>query len=218
MADYRNPEIRSIVKIGFSNIKNPFVYEMCKRHKYTLDKRNGINYLSMAFAVVPFINAMTRSGTPEEQDMVFKGMLTQYAFEKVESSKRGEKGVYVFHYQEAVTIAERVKRRQDKLVTEAMEIAEKRIEEQHLIDNAIIILLCEPDEIEANHAGLLANKIQAKYQHPALVLRRTKTEHDKEYFYRGSGRNYTYSEIEDMRQLCESTGLVEYAQGQIVAL
>lgn len=153
MADYRELEIRAIINEGFANIKNPFLYELCQKHKFTLDKRNGINYLSMAFAAVPFINAMTRSGTPEEQDTVFKGMLTQYAFEKVESSKRGEKGVYVFHYQEAVTTAERVKRRQDKLTQETVELLERRIQEQHLTDNAILLLLCEPDEVEANICG-----------------------------------------------------------------
>ena len=213
MADYREPEIRAIVNIGFSNIKNPFIYEICKKHEYTLNKRNGINYLSMAFAVVPFINAMTRSGTPEEQEMVFKGMLTQYAFDKVPSSKRGESGIEVYRYQEAVVTAERVKRRQDKITNETVELLDKRIQEQHLTDNAILLLLCEPDEVETNIAGLVANKLQAKYQHPTLVLRRTKTKKDKEYFYRGSGRNYSHCPLEDMRGLCESTGLVEYAAG-----
>lgn len=45
------------------------------------------------------------------------------------------------------------------------------------------------------------------------MLRRTKTKDDKEYFYRGSGRNYSRCPLEDMRGLCESTGLVEYAAG-----
>ena len=213
MADYRELEIRAIINIGFSSIKNPFLYELCQKHKFTLDKRNGINYLSIAFAAVPFINAMTRSGTSEEQDMVFKGMLTQYAFDKVESSKRGEKGVYVFHYQEAVTTAERVKRRQDKLVQETTEMLEKRIQEQNLTQNAIIVLLCEPDEVEANIAGLISNKIQAKYQHPTLVLRRTKWKDDKEYVYRGSARNYSLSPVKNMRTLCESTGELTLAAG-----
>lgn len=213
MADYRELEIRAIINEGFANIKNPFLYELCQKHKFTLDKRNGINYLSMAFAAVPFINAMTRSGTPEEQDIVFKGMLTQYAFEKVESSKRDEKGVYVFHYQEAVTTAERVKRRQDKLVQETVEILEKRIQEQNLTQNAIIVLLCGPDEVEANIAGLIGNKIQAKHQHPTLVLRRTKWKDDKEYVYRGSARNYSFSPIKNMRTLCESTGELILAAG-----
>lgn len=217
MADYREPEIRAIIKIGFSNIKNPMLHEMVKQHSYVIEKRNGLNYLSAAFGIVPFTNAICRSATMEEKELFFKGMLTRYAFDKVPSSKRGVTGD-VYLYQEAVTIADRVKRRQDKLVQETMEVLDKRIQDNHLTDNAIIVCLCEPDEIEAEICGLAANRIQAKYQHPTLVLRRTKTKNDKEYFYRGSGRNYSYCSIGNMRQLCESTGLVEYAQGQIVAL
>lgn len=213
MADYRELEIRAIINIGFSNIRNPFMYEICNKHEYTLNKRNGINYLSMAFAVVPFINAMTRSGTPEEQDMVFKGMLTQYAFDKVESSKRGEKGVFVYRYQEAVVTAERVKRRQDKITNETVELLDKRIQEQHLTDNAIIVCLCEPDELESSVAGIVANKIQAKYQHPTLVLRRTFQVGDTEDVYRGSARNYSHCPIENMKDICAATGDVEFAAG-----
>lgn len=212
MADYRELEIRAIINEGFANIKNPFLYELCQKHKFTLDKRNGINYLSMAFAAVPFINAMTRSGTPEEQDTVFKGMLTQYAFNKVDSSKRGAHE-QVYRYQEAVTIADRVKRRQDKIVNETMERLDRKIQEQHLIDNAILLLLCEPNEVEANHCGLIANKCQAKYQHPTLVLRKTKNKDDKEYFYRGSCRNYSFCVADNLKEILEKTGDMEFVAG-----
>ena len=213
MADYRENEIRALVNIGSHNIINPFFSEMCGKHKYTLEKRNGINYLSLAFAVVPFINALTRSGTPQEQEQVFMGMLTQYAYDKVDSSKRGFGGTKVFRYEEAVMVADRVKRRQDKIVNETFEHLEKRIENEHLADNAVIMLLCEPDEVEANHCGLLANKIQAKYQHPTLVLRKVKVVDSDEYVYQGSGRNFSFCPLTDMRGLCESTGLVNFAQG-----
>ena len=212
MADYREPEIRAIVKEGLSNIKNPFLHEICKQHQYTLNKRNGLNYLSIAFAVVPFINALTRSGTPEEQEAVFKGMLMQYAFDKVDSSKRGTHE-QVYRYQEAVTIADRVKRRQDKIVNETMEKLDRKIQEQHLTDNAILLLLCEPDEVEANHCGLIANKCQAKYQHPTLVLRKTKNKDDKEYFYRGSCRNYSFCSVDNLKEMLEKTGDMEFVAG-----
>lgn len=212
MADYREPEIRAIVREGLSNIKNPFLHEICKQHQYTLNKRNGLNYLSVAFAVVPFINALTRSGTPEEQDTVFKGMLTQYAFDKVDSSKRGAHE-QVYRYQEAVTVADRVKRRQDKIVNETMEILDSKIQEQHLTDNAVLLLLCEPDEVEANHCGLIANKCQAKYQHPTLVLRKTKNKDDKEYFYRGSCRNYSFCSADNLKEMLEKTGDMEFVAG-----
>lgn len=213
MADSRELEIRALMNLGFDNIKNPFFFHMCKQHEYTLNKRNGLNYLSIAFAVVPFVNAITRSGTMEEKDMVFKGMLTQYAFDKVSSSKRGQKDVKVYRYQEAVTIADRVKRRQDKLVQETVELLDKKVREENLLDkHEILFFACEPDEVESTIAGLIANKMQAKYQRPCIVARRVRDLDGKEY-YRGSGRNYSYCPIEDMRQLCESTESVEWAQG-----
>lgn len=213
MAGYREPEIRGIINVGFSNIKNPFLHELCKKHDYTLQKRGGINYLSMAFAAVPFVNAICRTGTMEDKHMVFQAMLTRFAFDKVPSSKRGDNGVEVYRYQEAVTVADRVKRNQDKLVQEAMSIFDKRIEEEHLTNNAIILLTCEPDEIEASIAGLIANKVQAKYQHPCLVLRRTRLPGDKEDIYRGSGRNYSHCPIENMKDMCEKTGLTVFQAG-----
>lgn len=213
MADYRQPEIRAIINIGFSNINNPFIYELCQKHEYTLNKRGGINYLSMAFACFPFINAICRTGNMEDKDMVFRAMLNHFAFDEVPSSKRGDNGKLVYRYREAVTIAERVKRNQDKLAQESMELFDKKIQDQHLDNNAIIIITCEPDEVEGSVAGLTANKLQAKYQHPCLVLRRSRNINDEEDFYRGSGRNYSHCPIENFKDMCEKTGLTEFQAG-----
>ena len=213
MMDYRSVETRAIIIQGLQNIKNPFFYYMCEKNKFSIDKMGGINYMSIAFYVTPFINAIVRSGTMEEKDLIFKSMLKFYAFDKIESGKRGHKGELVPRVEEAVRIAANVKARQTKLQDAAMNLLEQRIQSNRLTENGIIILLCEPGEVEKNLAGLVANKIQAKYQHPCLVLTKSKGKDDKEYYYRGSARNYSMSEIEDMRQLCEDTGDVEYAQG-----
>ena len=213
MMDYRSIETKALIDQGLQNIKNPFFYYMCEKNKFSIDKMGGINYMSMAFYVTPFINAIVRSGTMEEKDLIFKSMLKFYAFDKIESGKRGHKGELVSRVEEAVRIAANVKARQTKLQDAAMDLLEQRIQSDRLTENGIIICCCEPGEVEKNLAGLVANKIQAKYQHPCLVLTRSKGKDDKEYFYRGSARNYSMSEIEDMRQLCENTGDVEYAQG-----
>ena len=213
MADYRELEIRAIMDIGLSNIRNPFFFAMTKKNDYSIQKMNGINYYSTAFYVVPFINACVRSGTMEEKDMVFKAMLTQYAFDDVESSKRGEKGQLVPRYGEAVTVAERVKRRQTKLQDESMELLENKIEEENLLDNAIILCLCEPGEVEKNIAGLCANKIQAKYQKPAAILTYSKTINDDEPYYRGSMRNYSLSPIQNLKDELEKTEEIEFCAG-----
>lgn len=213
MMDYRSIETKAIIDMGLQNIKNPFFYYMCEKNKFSIDKMGGINYMSIAFYVTPFINAVVRSGTMEEKDLIFKSMLKFYAFDKIESGKRGHKGELVPRVEEAVRIAANVKARQTKLQDAAMDLLEQRIQSNRLTENGIIICCCEPGEVEKSLAGLVANKIQAKYQHPCLVLTRSKGKDDKEYYYRGSARNYSMSEIEDMRQLCEDTGDVEYAQG-----
>ena len=213
MMSYKSIETKAIIDLGLRNIKNPFFYYMCEKNKFSIDKMGGINYMSIAFYVTPFINAIVRSGTMEEKDLVFKSFLHFYAFEKIESGKRGHKGELVPRVEEAVRIAANVKARQTKLQDAAMDLLEQRIQSEQLTENGIIICCCEPGEVEKSLAGLVANKIQAKYQHPCLVLTRSKGKDDKEYYYRGSARNYSMSEIEDMRQLCENTGDVEYAQG-----
>lgn len=213
MMDYRSIETRAIISLGLNNIKNPFFYYMVEKNNFSIQKMGGINYMSIAFYVTPFINAIVRSGTEEEKDLIFKSFLTRYAFEKIESGKRGHRGELVPRVEEAVRIATNVKARQTKLQDSAMDLLEKRIRDNSLQDNAIIVLTCEPGEVEKNIAGLVANKIQAKYQHPTLVLTRNKTQEEKEYYYRGSARNYSLSEIEDLRAVCLETDLVEYAQG-----
>lgn len=153
MADYRQIEIRGIINEGLKNVNNPFFYAMAKKNDYSIQKMNGLNYYSMAFYVVPFINAVVRSGTMEEKNIVFKGMLNHFAFDKVESSKRGHKGELVPLYEEAVLVAERVKRRQTKLQDEAMAHFDKRIKDENLLNNKILLLLCKPGEVDRNIAG-----------------------------------------------------------------
>lgn len=213
MASYLNYEIRSLVKIGLDNIVNPFIAGMAKANDYSIQKMNGINYYSVAFYIVPFINAITRSGSLEEKDIVFKGMLEQYAHTMVPSSKRGYKNQQWELWEEAVLVAQRVKRRQTKLQDEAMRLVETKIQTENLLNNSIILILVEPGEVEKNLAGLLANKIQAKYQKPCAILIRSKQKDDKEDYYRGSMRNYSLSPVQNLKDELEKTQEIEFCAG-----
>lgn len=213
MASYKQLEIRALMNIGLNNIVNPFVKGMATANDYSIQKMNGINYYSVAFYIVPFINAITRSGSLEEKDIVFKGMLEQYAYDMVPCSKRGCKDQEWELWQEAVLVAQRVKRRQTKLQDETMAFLENKIQEEHLNDNAIILLLVEPGQVERNLAGLCANKIQAKYQKPCAILIRSKQKEDSEDYYRGSMRNYSLSPIDDLKSELEKTGEIEFCAG-----
>ena len=213
MSSYLQLETRAITHLGFANITNPFFKGFVEKNAYIIDKRKGLNYLSMAFAVVPFINAVVRSGTMEDKEMVFSAMLNHLAFDEVPSSKRGQQGVPVPRWSEAILVTERAKRKQTKLQDESMALLEQRIKEQNLLRNSMLIVCCEPGEVEKNIAGLVANKLQAKYQRPAAVLIRSKGANDKEYFYRGSMRNYSLSKISNLKDVLEETGEVEFVAG-----
>ena len=214
MASYKELEIRALMNVGLNQISNPFVKGMASANDFSIQKMNGINYYSVAFYIVPFINAITRSGSLEEKDMVFKGMLEQYAHAMVPCSKRGCKGQEWELWQEAVLVAQRVKRRQTKLQDETMAFLENKIQEEHLNDNAIILLLVEPSQVERNLAGLCANKIQAKYQKPCAILIRSKQKDDTEDYYRGSMRNYSLSPVDDLKSELEKTGEIEFCAGR----
>lgn len=213
MASYKVLEIRALMNIGLNNIINPFIKGMATANNFSIQKMNGINYYSVAFYIVPFINAITRSGSLEEKDIVFKGMLEQYANTMVPCSKRGCKGQEWELWQEAVLVAQRVKRRQTKLQDETMAFLEDKIQKEHLNDNAIILLLVEPGQVERNLAGLCANKIQAKYQKPCAILIRSKQKDDEEDYYRGSMRNYSLSPIQNLKDELEKTNEIEFCAG-----
>lgn len=213
MMSFQNIETKAFVMEGFSHISNLFFEEMVSNNEYTLNKYGGVGYKAMAFAVVPFINATVRSGTAEEKDTIFRAMCDMYNQEEVPNTKRGHKGEYWPLYKQAAYLTTSIKRRQAKLETESMSLLEQKIQDNNLLDDSILVCCCEPGEVEPNIRGLAANKLANKYQRPCLVLTKSKTKDDNEYFYRGSGRNYGMSEVQDLKAVEESTGLVEYVQG-----
>lgn len=211
MMSYREKEVRALVNIGYTNVKNKFFKAFVDKHEFSLSKMNGLNYLSSSFYVVPYINACCRTGEMVEKRLLLSALLDYKCDTMIPSSKRGEKGKEVPLWQEAITVIERVKRRQTKLQDEAMEFFEYQIQTKKLTDNAIITCVCGKDDAEPGILGLIANKIQAKYQHPTLVLQ--EIEEEDGVHLKGSARNYSYCPVEDMRSLCEDTGVVDYAAG-----
>ena len=206
MSDYREPEVRALVKLGLDNLRNKFVKAFLKKNDYTVQNRNGLNYFSLAFALVPFINGMTRSGTEEQKEIVTKAFMDNRCEELIESNKRGAFGVQVPMYEEAILMCERAKRKQTQDQDEAMEYFEKQIAENNLTQNAMLFLIDKDDVVRPEIKGLIANKVQAKYQHPVAVI-----SDNGDFEYTGSLRNYTLSVNKELKSTIESTGLASCA-------
>jgi len=208
MMSLRSIETKHVITDGFkdSNLKNPFVYGMAQKNAYSLG--NKITPIGAAFYIVPFVNSMVRSGTLDEKELLFKSMLKTKAFEIVPSTKRGHLlGETERLVDQALRVATNVKNRQTREQDAGMELVESKIETDNMMEHKILIFLLQPGQIDTNIAGLIANKIMAKYQRPTLML----TKHED--VYAGSARGYSRSGITNFKDICSHTGLVEYAEG-----
>lgn len=210
MMDIRSQETKTLINFGFKNFKNPFLYEMKEKQNYSL--KGELTPTGVAFYVVPFINAMVRSGTMDEKLILFEAMLSWMAFKEVPSTKRGHHESDTEKiYEQAVRIASNVKARQTKAQDAAVEIMKKKIENENLLDHKVLMFLMEPDQIDKNIAGLIANKIMAKYQRPVCIL--TKVTKDGEISYQGSARGCSKTGVIEFKDICAATGECMYEAG-----
>lgn len=210
MMDTKYLETHYIMKDGFQRIQNPFFVEMMNRQRYQFE--GGITPFGIAFYIVPYINAMTRSGTLEEKTLMFEAMLEWRSDELILSTKRGCKGQVETRHEQAGRTCVNVKSRQKKAQDNSLANIENLIEEENLLDNKLLILRVPEEQVDKNLAGLIANQLANKYARPTLVLRITQDE-DGNILYAGSGRNYTNSKLENFRQFCLDTNCMELAQG-----
>ena len=198
MMSLRSTETRYLISKGFKleNIKNPFISYMIDKNSFPLSKADyissnpemGCTSMGAAFFIVPFVNALTRSGTQTEKELLFKSMLDNYAFTKILSNKRGHKeGEQETILAQALRTATNVKNRQTRAEDAGMALLEAKIKENCLLQHKILLFLLKENEIEPNIRGLVANKMMAKYQRPCLVLSYS----PEKRIYEGSGRGYT---------------------------
>lgn len=199
-------ETKHLINKGISNVKNPFISHLVEKNSFSL--KGKLTPLGMSFYIAPFVNAMVRSGTQEEKELVFKSMLTFEAFKIIPSTKRGhkirDKETLV---EQAIRVVTNVKARQTKAQNESVELLTKKIEDQNLLKHKVLLLLLEPNEIDKNIAGLIANKFMSKYQRPVCILTK------EEDLYCGSARGCDKIGINAFKDICESTQVVEYAAG-----
>lgn len=200
-------ETKHLVTKGFKNknLHNPFITNIFNKNAYKLG--NQITPFGAAFYIAPFINAIVRSGTQEEKEIVFNSMLENKAYEEILSNKRGHKqGETEFVVMQAMRTITNVKNRQTKIEDNVLERLEKEINENNLFNEPMFLFLIEPSQIDNKVAGLIANKIANKYQRPCAIL------FDTGEFYQGSARGYTKTGIDDFKSICLGCGC-EYALG-----
>ena len=222
MMSLRSFETRYLITKGFkkNNIKNPFIDYMLDKNSFPLSKADYVSSdpdmsctsIGAAFFIVPFVNAITRSGTQEEKLLLFNAMLNHKAFEEILSNKRGHKlGEKEKLILQAIRTVTNVKNRQTRAEDAGLTMLEKIIETNHMLDHKILLFLLEPGQIDPEIRGLIANKFMAKYQRPCCLL--TRTNRNNKETYEGSMRGYTKTGIDSFKEILEQCPGITYVEG-----
>lgn len=241
MMSLRSIETKTLIFEGFKekNIKNPFIYHMIQKNEFALNKadykpsdKNGLMITPMgsAFFIAPLVNAIVRSGEMDEKELVFNSMLKFKAFEMIPSNKRGHKfGEMEQLVEQAMRTCTNVKNRQTRAEEAGMAKLEELIAGRGLLKHKVLLFLLEPGEIDKNIAGLVANKLAAKYQRPTCVLTKTRelvnlTSYDPpkdgvildvvvKETYQGSARGCDAAGVTNFKDICASAPGCIYAEG-----
>lgn len=208
MMDLREPETRYLITKGLTpaNIKNPFMAGMWQKNMFKLTEEPTA--WGITFYIVPMINACNRSGSIPEKQVMFEAMLDYRAKIEIPSTKRGHKaGEMETICTQALRVATNVKRHQDKAVDESMTKLIKKIEEENLLQHKVLLLLFPSGYMSPNIAGLVANKLMAKYQRPCCVLMKNGNS------FSGSARGCDIIGVTEFKDICDATNCCNYAIG-----
>ena len=213
--DLRAYEIREIILRGMQGFRNPLLKAMVAKDKFHFEGKQ-LTPFNIAWYIAPYINAITRSATEQEKLVVFESMIEYLAYKTVPSTKRGCKGQNETRVEQAVRTCANVKNRQSKAKENASDAVFQTIKDENLLEHKILAIRLDPKyAADKNLTGLIANGLLDLYCRPVLIL--NKVEEEGKVYWQGSGRGYDKANLGSLRDLLESSGLVQYAQGHAMA-
>ena len=201
-------ENRFLINWGLKSISNVGLAQLITTQSFSMG--NKLNNTTIAFYIVPLMNALIRVGEVEDKEKLFKALID--GNQLVESTKRGARGETETLATQIARTCTNAKSKQDRLKKKISEELEKIIEKNALNKNKILFVPTDSvKDFDTNLTGLIAMQLCSKYNKPTIVAKKVKIEGD--YYYRGSLRNSSNSELKSFREFCEKSGYCEYAQG-----
>ncbi len=210
------PENQYLWKEGFSHVNNYFMQTVAKKQAYSItgnkdatdsEIEKALNPTSIAFYVVPMMNAMIRVGTLPEKERLFMAFINGHTL--VPCNKRGAKGTLEEVAVESVRECTNARNHQNKILEKASDIIEAKIHKCGLLDNKVLFIrLDEDDDFPSTLNGLVAMKLSQRFQRPTIVARL-----NDEGFDRGSMRGLNKSAVKSFKDFLESSKMFEYVAG-----
>lgn len=218
MMDMRSPETNYYINEGFKLINNQFFLTMAEKNEFSM--KGKCTPHSVAWYIVPFINAVTRIGDDTDKMLVFESMLDWKANQLIPSDKRGAHGAEELRVTQAVRHASNIKRHQDDEKKKLLDAMYVKIEKYKLADEPLIIIQnkgVQDDDPIRGITGLVANSIMSTYSKPTLILNEFVDPETGEITWSGSGRGFACAGIDNWRDFIVNTGDAIFAQGHAMA-
>ena len=199
--DIRNFETRYLINQGISNFKNKFLVALVKAQEYSM--HGEITVHNIAWYIAPVLNSITRIGTLEERELIFKAMIEQD--ETFVYDKRGVGLVEENIYDRAARIAKNAKSRQDKQRDKVF----NELKGQADPNDKVIFL--ESKQAQSGLVGLSAMKLADTLRRPVIIVKEITK--DGEPILSGSCRNYDGSPISNLKDLILKTNSFIFCSG-----
>ena len=199
--DLRSQETRYFANCGLKNFDNKFLQALATAQEYSTKGIINIHNISWFFA--PIINSVTRMGSYEERDILFRAMTEQY--EEFDYKKRDGTVIKENIYDRAVRLSKNIKSRQDK---------QRDIVFNELIDSADVndkVVVLESKKAQSGLVGLSAMKLADTLKRAVIIVK--EIEKDGVKVLSGSCRNFDGSPISDFKELILQTGAFEFCSG-----
>lgn len=199
--DMRSLETRYIVNSGITAFRNKFLKALAKAQEFSM---NGeLNIHNVAWYIAPIINSITRIGTYEERELVFRAMIEQD--EMFAYNKRGVGIVDENIYDRAARIAKNAKSRQDKQRDKVF----NELKDAADLNDKVVFL--ESKTAESGLVGLSAMKLADTIKRPVVIVKAINR--NGNVLLSGSCRNFDNSPIPDLKDLILKTNAFEFCSG-----
>ena len=197
--DIRNSQTRYYIEEGIQHIRNKFLVALAKAQEFSTKGITNIHTISWYWT--PILNSMIRIGEIEDRDLVFRAFIETdevFPYKKRGSDIEVDEDIYT----RAARLCKNIKAKQDKMRDDLYDSLKDEINPE---DKVIILVANGAD---SGIVGLSCMKLCGYAQKPTIVLQEY-----KDGVLGGSATNYDGSPVKDFKELVNSVGLFNFAQG-----
>lgn len=197
--DIRNAQTRYYIEEGLRNINNKFLKALDKAQEFST--KGEVNIHNISWYWTPICNSMIRIGSFEDRDLLFRAFIETdevFPYKKRGSTEYVDEDIYT----RVARLCKNTKSKQDKMRDALCE----ELKEQVNTEDKVAILIAT--DADAGIIGLSTMRLAEWANKPCIVLK----EHT-EGVLGGSARNYNNSPIKDFKEVVNSVGIFNFAQG-----